>query len=129
MSPHEFADNLQMKLNRLKEVLPKELAETAKNYFVMAFDKQGWNNTPWRPRKDKNTWPILVKSGALKRSVENSIQTATWDEIRLTSDSEYGGYHNEGTDRLPQRQFMGESPELDALLNEVVLKTIKDIFE
>lgn len=127
MTPKEFTANMKRKEEDMRRELPKELAETARDYFVDSFDKQGWENQPWDARKDDNPWPILVKSGNLKRSVEDSINKAEWSEIVLTSDTEYGSYHNDGTDRLPQREFMGESQELTDRLTEIIEQRLTDI--
>jgi len=122
-------DKIGKNLERLKHELPKVLANDTKNYFVEEFNKQEWNGTAWEqvqrkipgtkaykyPKKGadaRHGRAILVKTGKLRRDVVNSLERADWDMIRFKVKNDYGAYHNVGTDKIPQRQFMGDTPKL-----------------
>lgn len=130
-------ENIVAKLEKAKVDLPKLVASDIRNYFVNSFKQQGWAGTKWKDvkRRQKETQtardkkPILIQSGRLRRAVNESIRKTTWQEIVLGIDVEYGAKHNEGTDGMPKRQFMGESKELNAKIHERIEKEIKKIIE
>jgi hypothetical protein len=109
-------DVILKRMERMKSDLPVRLANQAQNFFVASFDKQGWDNgsvTPWAPRKGKVTnKPILVKTGALRRAVSASIRNTSFQSVKLVVALPYAKYLNEGTDRMPKRQFVGDSATL-----------------
>lgn len=129
-------------IEQVKKELPVLLANDAQKYFLGSFKDQGWNGNHWeeveRRKSDTNTYkypkgkglsrrtmPILQKTGRLRREVSLLADKAriTYDRfnfhISLTLDDNmvpYGKYINEGTDKMPQRKFMGDSPELKKIL-------------
>ena len=115
--------------------IPSILAKETKQYFQDNFKKQGFDSgvvEKWEPRKSKK-WkhPILVKSGALKRSIH--IRERNSRRISLVSDLPYSRIHNEGLNglawgkhpfKMPKRQYMGHSPalakmQLDKIISEL----------
>jgi len=100
--------------------LSLDMANTAKNEFMSNFKSQSFGGKAWRPRKDtKNTRNLLVKSGKLRRDVSNSVSTGHKNNnlsYTLVVENDYAGYNNDGTDRMPQRQFVGMTPELNKKL-------------
>lgn len=125
---HAFAD-VKKKIEQTKDVLPKVIANQAQNYFVMSWRNQGFDGNRWQevrrriegtkeykyPIKkglSRRTKPILIGSGRLRRKVANSVVLANWNMIKLVVDLPYAAAHNEGTDNIPQRQFMGQTNEL-----------------
>jgi phage gpG-like protein len=121
-------------MEQLKKEVPPVLANQAQTFFTKSFDNQGFTDgslSKWAERKygkdaGRN---ILVKSGRLKRAVSSSIREANWNIIRLIVDvSNEGGFnyaqaHNEGTDKLPKREFMGDS----ATLRNMQLKKLQQM--
>ncbi|CAB4126206.1 hypothetical protein UFOVP153_42 [uncultured Caudovirales phage] len=116
-------------VERMKRELPKVVANDTKNYFVEEYNKQEWNGNKWEqvqrkipgtkaykyPKKGadaRHGRAILVKTGKLRRAVAGSLIKATWPTIRFEVKSDYGIYHNEGSNKLPQRQFMGDTMKL-----------------
>jgi phage gpG-like protein len=109
-------------LNRIKTQLPNELAKESVKFFRANFGKQGFLDQSvqkWKKRKDNKKHLILVKSGALRESIE--IESADWRRIRIVSDLPYSAIHNEGRKglawgkhpfQMPKRKFMGRSYEL-----------------
>ena len=123
-------EDVKHKIEQTKDVLPKVIANQAQNYFVMSWRNQGFDGNRWQevrrriegtdeykyPIKkglSRRTKPILIgKTGRLRRKVANSVVLANWNMIRLVVDLPYAAAHNEGTDNIPQRQFMGQTNEL-----------------
>lgn len=126
---------LKEKVVQLKRNLPIELANDAQNYFVDAFDKQGFDGQPWKDvkRHDQTTpeykypiglrarklsSPILVgvakgrSGGALRRAVGRSIKKATFETILLQVALPYARAQFFGTDTIPARPNMKQSKEL-----------------
>lgn len=97
-------DQVIKKLEQAKSSLPKVLANDTKKFFLASWQKQGWDNggvKAWSPRKyNKNKRSagraILVKSGALRRAVNASLKSATFDSIKFSVDLPYAQIHNEG---------------------------------
>lgn len=97
-----------------------DAGNTAKNFFVESFRKQGWDDrsvTMWQKRKKverkgrgskksaaelgtirsvKAGRAILVKTGDLRRSIIRHNANRAAMSIRITSDLPYSKIHNEG---------------------------------
>jgi len=98
-----------------------DLANTAKNDFINNFKQQSFNGTKWKARKNNKDSGrnLLVKSGRLRRDVSNSVSTGHKNSnlsYTLVVNNNYAGYNNEGTGRMPKRQFVGMTPELNRKL-------------
>ena len=97
-------DQVIKKLEQAKSSLPKVLANDTKKFFLASWQKQGWDDNgiaKWAPRKkNKNKRAagraILVKSGALRRAVNGSLRSATFNSIKFSVDLPYAQIHNEG---------------------------------
>lgn len=143
----EFGRVIKKLINAKKDV-PLKIANVARKNFVGAFKKQGWDGKPWAevdrrkegtkaykyPKKkglQRRTKPILVKTGTLRREVNNSIRSYSWKEIRLgLSDvAYYGEFHNKGGKHLPKREFMGTSEELKREIRTTLRSELKNIFQ
>lgn len=149
-TPFHF-EKVKSQMDQVKRDLPPILAAQAENYFVSSWDKQGFNGQQWQEVKrreegtteykypkmyglSRRTNPILVgggrikgtAGGALRRATSNSIRNATFESIKLIIDLPYAGYINEGTDKMPKRQFAGQTQELSDMqvkkVNEFVDK-------
>jgi phage gpG-like protein len=104
-----------------------------------AFKKQGWTDTTfqrWKSRKRSSRTggyiqdqfrPILIKTGKLR----NSIKILFRGKLGFTfgTNVPYASYHNEGTSKLPKRQFIGISNRLRDLLITKLENKIKNIFK
>jgi len=133
-------DTIIKKLESKKSSLPKILANSTKKFFLASWEKQGWDDngiTKWAPRK-KNKKAIgravLVKSGALRRAVNASLKSATFDSIKFGVDLPYAQIHNDGLPmksgkRMPKRKYMGDSASLRKIQKEIVQKEIDKIFK
>lgn len=108
------------------------VGNTARNHFLDNFRKQGFVNNglhPWKRRKDqRNTRSLLVKTGRLRQSIR--VKRYNSNEAVIGSDVNYASYHNDGINgRLPQREFIGDSKELDEKVKAVIIKEIDKLFK
>jgi phage gpG-like protein len=145
-------DKVFAKLQQVKPKLPEEIANIAKNAFVRNFRDESFFGKKWKevqrrqqgtkaykyPKKKKlsrRVKPILVGTGRLKREVGSSIKSTTWGEIRLMVDTQgksgynYAAAQNNGTDHIPQREFMGSHPELTKKIQKKIQLEIGKIFK
>ena len=139
-------DKVFEKLQQMKPKLPQEIAAIAQSSFVKNFNDESFFGKKWQqvqrriegtkaykyPKTKKlsrRVKPILVGTGKLKREVNSSIRQATFDEIKLGVDLPYAGYINEGTEKMPQREFMGNSPILEKKIKDKIKKSISQIFK
>jgi phage gpG-like protein len=124
-------DKSLSKFENIKFQLPKIIANDGVRFFLKGFRSQGFTDevfTRWKSRKGVQkgrdaTRNILVDSGALRRSVSNSVKVATWDKIKFQVELPYAAYLNNGTDKMPQRKFMGDSKKL----TQENIKKIKEV--
>jgi phage gpG-like protein len=96
--------------------------------WVSSFQRGGYMTNAskggWRPRaggRDPGR-PILVDTFRLYRSVKTKRINAK--RVVWGTNVPYGGYHNDGTSKLPQREFMGDSDELFKDIENILDKTI-----
>lgn len=111
---------------RAKKEMPKIIAVEARNHFSKGFKRGamsggGFTNNSsggWAKRKRETNLSrrknILVKKGRLRKAATSgkAIFKATFNQIVLKirgSDVKYASYHNEGSGRLPKREFWGDS--------------------
>ena len=135
-------DQVIKKLEQAKSSLPKVLANDTKKFFLASWQKQGWDDggvKAWAPRKyNKNKRSagraILVKSGALRRAVNASLKSATFDSIKFVVDSPYAKVHNDGLPMrngkpMQQRQSVGDSASLRKIQKGTIQKSTDKIFK
>lgn len=110
-------------LERTKSKVPKELGMIAKSHFQNALQKEGftdngfvkWEEVNRRKKghkqfKAKQQQKMLVGFGGSGFQKTISIAQAKWSKILVVSRGKpYAKYHNDGTQHIPQRQFMGDS--------------------
>ena len=126
--------DLQYDLDKVIEYVNDKMLDDimilAKDHYVSAFpdttsQRGGFrtNNSEngWAVRTQKYNHPTLVKTGKLK----NSIRI---EDDYIVSDTEYGEYHNEGTGRLPRREFLGESDELEIKIAKFIEDKLVKLF-
>lgn len=111
--------------------LSLDLANTAKNEFLNNFRTQSFNGKAWQKRKSTKDAGrnLLVKSGRLRRDVSNSVSTGHKNSnlsYTLVVNNPYAAFNNEGTNKMPQRQFVGMTAELNKkLLMKINQRVIK----
>jgi len=142
--------NFDKILKNMKSIdISLDLANTAKNEFMSNFKNQGFNGHKWKevnrriegtpeykyPKSkglSRRTKPILSISGQLRRDVSNSVSTGHKNNnlsYTLVVNNPYAEYQNDGTNKIPQRQFVGMTPELNKKLLTKISQKIGTIWE
>lgn len=134
------------KIEQTKRELPKKLANMTQNYFVLGFRKQGFDNDKWPevkrriPGTPEFKYPktkglsrrkkdILTETGELRRKVANSVRVDTWPTVKLVVDLPQAAAINEGTDKMPQRQYVGQTNELTVKQETMVEEYFDKVWE
>jgi phage gpG-like protein len=145
MKPDKFGFDKKIKaLEKAKYDLPNDLAQAGQLYFQQNFKKQQWDGKKWEnvqrriPGTDAYKYPknkglsrrkkpILVGDGILKQSLQNSVRFKSYKKITWGNDVSYSKYLNFGTDKMPQRQFMGINKEFIALMKKKINFAFKKV--
>lgn len=114
--------------------LVREITETVRmlveNDILDNFDNEAFDGVAWQARKREDRQAgrraLLVKSGRMKRGLEVQIEG---NNVAVYSDTEYATYHNEGTDKMPQRQFVGISKELEQQIDKEIDSILDKFFD
>jgi phage gpG-like protein len=144
-------DIILQKFNRLKQELPRVLANDALRYFNQSFVKQGWDGESWKlpqrkipgtyaykyPKKNaarRRTRNTLVESGNLRRKVATSLVRQSFASTKFVVALPYASIHNYGEamrygGNMPKRKFMGDSPTLRNLQKRKIKIAIKSIWQ
>lgn len=110
----------------LKDVKKYQLEEIKKQFSSQGTRMVGGK---WKKRKKAVSWPILDKTGKLKKSFKQTKLTKT--ELHVTSKVKHYKYHQSGKPRksnLPRRQILGWSSRMikktgDILMKHIIKKT------
>lgn len=133
-----FAE-VKRKIELTKKQLPVILAKETEKAFVKNFAQGGFFGKKWLepqrrkpgtnaykyPKKrglSRRTKPTLTMTGRLRRAVGTSTRVKTFELIKLVVDLKYAARHNDGLAGMPQRQFMGEHPELTKKQKAIITK-------
>ncbi|MDR0729155.1 MAG: hypothetical protein LBF19_03405 [Prevotellaceae bacterium] len=150
MTPKQFTKGLAKMAVEVKKFIedtgpngaPTIVGKTATGFFTQNFDRQGFLNRglqPW-PDVKRRTHPRETPRGQtaagrrilfgetrnLSRSIDYGPQRGS---VIVYSDVHYAPYHNEGTKKLPKRQFIGDSAELDKLVISELDRKLKQIIK
>lgn len=135
---------VQIRLKEAEKGLSLALANVAKNEFLDNFRQQGFDGRKWKEvqrriagtkaysgdkDKGKRTRAILQGkgSGRLRKDVANSVANGRKNSelsYTLIVENNYASYHNDGTKKIPQRQFVGMTEKL----NKKILNKINEKF-
>jgi len=120
----KFKFGLKAKIARMEA----EKAVTAmgyaaiKHFKVDVFDREAFDGVKWKPRQDPtNKRRLLVKTGRMRNSI-NFLRRTRYGAT-IGTRVKYAKYHNDGTSKLPQRQFIGNTRELTRI-HMRMLKTV-----
>lgn len=134
---------MEQKARKALEAAIVDVGNTAKTFFVENFRKQGFddkNVQKWKPRKvaDKRAGrAILVKTGDLRRSIIRNPANRAALTVKISTDLAYAKIHNEGLIgkawgkhpfKMPKRQFMGDSYNLNEKVKAVIVKRLDKVF-
>ena len=70
----------------------------------------------------------VVETGNLKEALRNSIKGTTWRDMRIELDNDYAEFQNNGTDKIPARQFIGMTNTLEDKLKKIIEEEITNMF-
>jgi len=73
----------------------------------------------------RNTGAVLVDTGAMKRSIRKQTGKGT---VKILA-KPYAKYHQEGTDTMDKREFIGVGEEAEEKLDKLVENEIDDFFK
>lgn len=137
---------------QLAHDLPVKVGNLAVRLFKRNFQREGFFGRRWREVKRRipgtkaykqaaRHHPAQTKRRILTGGTGNlgrSIQADPHEgSVTIHSDLDYAAAHNEGTRtagrshnvRIPKRQFIGDSPELEKAVEELVAKEIDKLFK
>lgn len=133
MSKFRF-DILAEKMRHDLPVILDIMANNAVNHFkIENFNAQGFvddNVSRWEPRKSKKDdagRKILVKTGRGRESIKILSRSGMTREVG--TEVPYMKYHNEGTSKLPKRQFIGPSKKLDRKNADVLTRRFNKLIK
>lgn len=105
MSKFKFKQKAEM-FNRLIYPMAKRIGEFAVAHTKNdVFPSESWDGNSWKRKKNPDGKPLLVKTGAMKKSIR--VLQVNRDIVKWGTTVDYAGYHNEGTNKLPKRKFIG----------------------
>lgn len=140
---------------KVMDVTPDIVADTAVEYFKDRFTEKSYDGNPWTPAKrPKHTGSLLVDSGALLNSIRSSYIGK--DKVTISAGDmkvDYARIHNEGFKgevvvnpfkrtrngktedvqahtrnvNIPQRQFMGHAGQLATKIRDRLQPLLNDI--
>jgi len=115
------------------DTLPLKLGNIGKRHFVKGFriggfqtddSRNGWKSRKRNTRRNRGR-AILVDTGALRRSIK--ITRANRRMVAIGTNLKYAEFNNDGTDKLPQREFLGDSKVLEKKLKRKIEREINKI--
>jgi phage gpG-like protein len=97
--------------------------------IVEDYNKESWEKerdpvtqTKWQPRaQPTGGWPILNKTGKMFESTKFRASDRPFD-FKATVGVKYGGFHQRGTSKMPQRRWLGVGSDIDDKLIPVFQK-------
>jgi len=117
--------------------LMKRFAVKSIKYYQDNYTKEQKNDKkpePWKPRSKKSRSkndkkfgsikrPILFDTGELKKGFRYRVIN---NGFRIYNNVEHGQYHNEGTSKLPKREFLYESENLIKEMEKEITKEFSE---
>lgn len=127
MSKFKFRDKIK-KISIAKQAALERMGNNAVQYFkVDTFDKASFDGDKWKERKSPDSSrQMLVKTGRMRQDIR--ITERGLSHRRVGTTVPYAKFHNEGTDRLPKRKFIGDSKVLYRKNSVELLRAIKSVF-
>ena len=129
----------RFKAERMK--ISSAISLMARKHFSSNFNNQGFDGKAWKNVKRRtnptkrdiknggSTRAILYgkKSGVLSKSITGTVRS--WDKIVIGTTVDYAKFHNEGTAKIPKRQFIGDSEILNKKIVNLIESKINAIFK
>lgn len=140
MSKFKF-DVILKEFEHTKDEIIDKLADASLDSFVKNFNSASYEKKKWKEvqRNIPGTlankyskyvgYPPLVNTGELYYELFNSIKKKKWPEIYIVVDSDYASYHNSGTSKIPKRQFVGHTKQLEKEHMNIIQREIDKLFK
>lgn len=132
-----MADIFDKHKNELQQFfieLPHKAAAIALRFFDDSWTNKGFTNNGlklWKPVINRKTGTEksrpLVNTGNLRQGMDYEIEG---NDAVIFNDETYAIHHNEGgtkEGRPPQRQFMGDSAELEQEIETMIINQLNSI--
>ncbi|MEK0370402.1 MAG: hypothetical protein QQN55_04505 [Nitrosopumilus sp.] len=125
----------------VKANVPLKLANEVQNHFLSGFRKGGGQTDAsiggWKKRQTSRSArerkrsvgrALLVRSGKLRADIKK--RKISFSKVIVgTRSIPYAGYINEGTSRMPQREFIGDSRILEKKIENKINREVRKIFK
>ena len=125
----------------VKANVPLKLANEVQNHFLIGFrrgggqtDKSigGWpkrkTSRNVRERKRSKGRALLVRSGKMRADIKK--RKVSFSKVIVgTRSIPYAGFINDGTSKMPQREFIGDSKILEKKIQNKINKEVMKIFK
>jgi phage gpG-like protein len=108
----------------MREIGKVVLKDTNEN-----FANEGFGGKKWKARKSfkyEDEHPISNKTGSLKNSIK--ILSVDKNDVVVGTEKEYGWVHNDGTDEIPQRQFIGNNEKQEKEIINLLEQELDKLF-
>ncbi len=155
ISYEQFQMRVRQHRREINKILLKDLpiiiGKEAKDVFSKNFHKQAWGRKPWQEVQRRQSWTrahayakehhpartsrriLTGDTGDLGRSLEYNAETG---KVTVSSDLVYAAVHNYGLRAgrgsgftMPQRQFIGEDPELLKKIHDIINTKLNKLFK
>lgn len=125
--------NIIKSSDELARTLPRKIGNLAERHYKEGFRLGGRrtnkSNAGWQRRKKKDKGrALLIKTGQLRNDF-GLIKVEKFRIVLGTTITPYASFHNEGTEHIPQREFVGESFKLRAKIGKLGAREYKRIFD
>lgn len=131
MTPEQFFRKLLASKSRIKNDLLSIIEVEAEKFVNENFESEGFTDTnfeAWQPRKDtRNDRQLLIRTGDLKRAATTARRKQ--NAVEFVLNLPYAQVHNEGSDIMPKRQYIGRSKVLEDLIELKMRKRLVEIIE
>lgn len=112
----------------------KEALQAVRDNFTSSATPEGRS---WPPRKHRGDGhPLLIDTGRMLQAATGGgpghVTRVQNDELTVGVDDQkvpYAKYHNEGTRRMPRREFMGAGPKKIKQIGEILADAGLEAFE
>lgn len=127
----------------MKHRILQDLRVELTDEFDRNFERKAFFGNRWKPRRNEGKGSLLLVSTTLRRSIRSSV---VGDGVRFTSQVPYATIHNEGgpytqnvrahqrhrgskaynvrahqrRGTMPQRQFIGDGPDTQRIIRDVI---------
>lgn len=124
----EFKQKIEDLRNAIRNKMMNDISDIALEHFDEGFDQGGGktdNSAGGWQRLSNGRQSFLEQTGTLRESIKSEIDEHSVTIYIDDNKAPYGKYHNTGVGRLPQREILGKSKELDNKIVNYILNLFK----